>query len=130
MQGTCWIPVSLQTSRTGNGTMSRIHDPYEDFLAALDGRDLKRLRACPVCRRYFLAMRLDQKACTSGCANRFRVQKFRQKKDEYLSNRKFRTRTGLTAVRHGRNQVLALHQALIEVPVSTSQTPPLPRPLK
>jgi hypothetical protein len=128
--GVCWKPVSLQTSRTGNGTMIRIHDPYEDFLAALDGRDLKRLRACPVCKRFFLALRLDQKACAAGCANRLRVQKFRQKKDEYLSNRKFRKRTGLKVVRHGRNQLLALHQALTEVPISTSQAPLLPGPFK
>jgi len=117
MQGVCWTPVSLQTARTANGTVIRMHDSYEDFLATLDGRDLQRLRACPVCRRFFLALRLDQKACASGCANRLRVQRFRQKKDEYLSNRKFRTRTGLKAVRHGRNQLLALHRALIEVPV-------------
>jgi hypothetical protein len=101
MQGVCWTPVSLQTARTGNGTVIRMHDPYEGFLATLDGRDLQRLRACPVCKWFFLALRLDQKACTSRCANRLRVHKFRQKKSEYLSNRKFRSRTGLKAVRHG-----------------------------
>ena len=98
--------------RSKNGTTVRVRDPYEDFLAALVGRDLSRVRSCAACWRIFIAFRSDQKACNPRCANRFRVEKFRRKQSEYLENRKFRRRTGLASLREGRRRIMALHEAL------------------
>lgn len=111
-RGACHVGLSLQTEPAGDGTVLRVHDPYEDFLAALEGHDLGRLRSCPVCSHFFVALRSDQEACTPRCANYRRVSRFRQKQDEYRSNRAFRKRTGLSAVRHGGHRLLRLHQAL------------------
>jgi hypothetical protein len=76
------VGVSLQVRRE-NGTILRVRDPYEDFLAALVGRDLGRVRFCAKCSRFFIAYRSDQKTCSTRCANRFRVEKFRRKQPEY-----------------------------------------------
>jgi hypothetical protein len=103
--------------------MLRVHDPYEDFLAVLSDCDLQRLRACPVCRRFFVAWRMDQTACNPRCANRLRVARFRQKQPQYSANRKFRKRTGLGAVRHGRHQLMELNQALAEAKTLGLQKP-------
>ena len=111
--GAQFTQFSLQVKKTENGSLARVHDPYEDFLIALEGCDLRRLLSCPVCRRFFVAFRLDQKACSRGCANRLRVSRFRKKQPEYLANRKFRKRTGLKAVRRGRHRITALHRGLI-----------------
>ena len=64
-RGACHVGLSLQTELAGDGTVLLVHDPYEDFLAALAGHDLKRLRSCPVCKHFFVALRSDQKACTT-----------------------------------------------------------------
>jgi hypothetical protein len=103
--------VLLQIDRR-NGETFRVRDPYEDFLAALIGRDLSRVRFCCQCARIFIALRADQAACNTRCANLFRVNKFRKRQPEYQQNRKFRKRTGLAPLRKGRHRTLALHEAL------------------
>jgi hypothetical protein len=102
----------LEVRASKDGSMLRVRDPYEDFLAVLSGCDLRRLRSCPVCRHFFVAWREDQAACNTRCANQLRVARFRQKQPQYSGNRKFRRRTGLSAVRHRRHQLMALSQAL------------------
>lgn len=111
--GTRVIPLSLQVSVGSDGLLSRVRDPYEDFLAELTrAGDLRRLRACPACNKFFVAWRRDQKACVRACANLIRVRRFREKGSEYAAGRKFRKRTGLPAVRRGRSAVLKLQEAL------------------
>lgn len=105
------VGVLLQVRRD-NGTILRVRDPYEDFLAALVGRDLGRVRFCAKCACIFIAFRSDQKTCSPRCANRFRVEKFRAKQPEYQKNRAFRKRTGLAPLRKGRHRTIALHEAL------------------
>jgi hypothetical protein len=109
-----FMQVWLEIKALKDGSMVRVRDPYEDFLAALSDSDLRRLRACPVCRRFFVAWRKDQKACDARCANRLRVAKFRTKQPQYSANRKFRKRTQLSALRQGRHRLMGLHQALAE----------------
>jgi len=104
--------LCLTIKAAKDGTILRVRDPYEDFLAAVSECDLRRLRSCPICHRFFVAWRVDRKACSARCANQLRVHRFRAKQPEYLANRKFRKRTGLPAVRRGRHQLMALHQAL------------------
>jgi len=105
------VAVMLQVNRA-NGTTLRVRDPYEDFLAALTGRDLARVRFCACCHSLFIAFRSDQKTCIQRCANRFRVEKFRAKRPEYEKNRAFRKRTGLAPLRRRRHRTVALHEAL------------------
>ena len=105
----------LEVRASKDGSMLRVRDPYEDFLAVLSSCDLRRLRSCPVCRHFFVAWRKDQAACNTRCANQLRVARFRQKQPQYSASRKFRKRTGLSAVRHHRHRLMALHQALAEI---------------
>lgn len=124
LRGCLPVRLALQTERAAKGALVRVRDPYEDFLTALEGLDLSRLDGCPVCKRFFVALRSDQKTCTPRCANRLRVFRFRQKAVEYQANRRFRRRTGLKAVRKNRRVLMQLHQALREVGV------PLPAKLR
>jgi hypothetical protein len=111
--GTQQIQMTLQISVDEKGVISRVPDPYENFLAELTSAgDLRRLRSCPACRRFFIAWRSDQKACSRRCANLVRVYKFRQKKVEYAANRKFRKRMDLKAVRKGRGRMMLLSESL------------------
>ena len=107
------IPLTLQISVDARGSVSRVRDPFEDFLAALtESGDLGRLRSCPACRRFFVAWRKDQQTCGRRCATLIRVHRFRDKKAVYAANRRFRKRTGLTALRRGRNRLLRLSESL------------------
>jgi len=107
------IPVTLQVSVDTRGSVSRVHDPFEDFLAELTrSDDLSRLRSCPGCSKFFVAWRKDQKTCSRRCATLIRVHRFRDKKAVYAANRRFRKRTGLTALRRGRNRLLRLSESL------------------
>ncbi len=128
--GTLQIPLTLQVSVDAEGLISRVRDPYEDFLAELThAGDLQRLRSCPACQRFFVAWRSDQKACSRRCANLVREHKFRQKKVEYAANRKFRKRTGLKAVRQRRQQLMQLTETLRsdEGSAARSPAPDIPR---
>jgi hypothetical protein len=107
------IPLTLQISVEARGSVSRVRDPFEDFLAALtESHDLRRLRSCPACSKFFVAWRKDQKTCGRRCATLIRVHRFREKKAEYAANRRFRKRTGLKAPRRGRNRLLRLSESL------------------
>jgi hypothetical protein len=104
--------ISLQVGAAESGEVARVHDKYEDFLTAIEGRDLRRLRVCPVCNRFFVAMRFDQKACRPECANNLRVRKFRKKQPEYVKNRRFRKKMGIPALHKGRKKMIDFHDIL------------------
>lgn len=121
------IPLTLQVSVDAHGAVSRVRDPFEDFLAALtECGDLGRLRSCPACQRFFVAWRKDQQTCGRRCATLIRVHRFREKKDVYAANRRFRKRTGLSALRRGRNRLLRLNESLrsFENPAAAALTLP------
>jgi hypothetical protein len=65
-------------------------DPYKDFLAALEGVEAARVRQCPVCKRFFFALRQDQKACSKPCNAARRVRDWRAKQANYEYRRKLR----------------------------------------
>lgn len=44
--GTRQIPLALQVSVRADGSIARVRDPYEDFLAELSRADLRRLQSC------------------------------------------------------------------------------------
>lgn len=104
-------PDYVYISPEGRITMQL--DLYARFLVDIDGCDLAVLRRCPVCETPFLIKRKDQKACSPRCANTERVRRARSKQPEYESNRRFRKRGGLKAVRgRERSELRALHNAL------------------
>jgi hypothetical protein len=77
-------PVHVQIMR--DGTMAAALDLFRDFLMpALDGRDVDRLRLCPVegCGKVFIARRSDQFGCSHQHALIVRAKKFRDKNPSY-----------------------------------------------
>jgi hypothetical protein len=75
-------------------------DPYRDnFLPAIRLVELERIRRCPICSKFFFALRTkikggkdtSSKACSSKCNQVRRVQKWRAKQSTYLQNRKLRS---------------------------------------
>ncbi len=66
----------------------------EKFLPALEHCDVRRIRMCPICDKLFVALRLDQPACSRKCDNAHRARKFRRK---YESNRRRYRKRGIRA---------------------------------
>lgn|ERR1039458_2130091 len=65
-------------------------DPFREFLAALDGTDVTRVRQCPICNHFFLAFRKDQKACSKRCNAVRRVRNWRANQEQHEYKRKLR----------------------------------------
>jgi hypothetical protein len=69
-----------------------VFDPYKDFfLRALEGSEVSRHRECEICKNYFYAVRLNQRACSKRCNSVRRVRNWRGKQATYEQNRKFRS---------------------------------------
>jgi len=78
-----------------NSTMRETKDFNRDvFLPALKGGDVRRIKVCPICDKLFVALRLDQPACSRKCGNAHRARKFRRK---YESNRRRYRKLGIRA---------------------------------
>jgi hypothetical protein len=79
-------PVELLVGRDGliSRTMNFFHD---QFLPALQGCDVRRIKVCPICNRLFVALRHDQPACSRKCANARRAREFRKRSKAYEANR-------------------------------------------
>jgi len=60
----------------------------EVFLRALENCEVQRIRECPICRKLFVALRLDQPACSRACSGAYRVRQFRLRAKQYEKNRK------------------------------------------
>jgi hypothetical protein len=73
-------------------------DPFKDFLTALHGTPVGRIRRCPICYRFFFGLRKDQKACTKRCNALRRVREWRTKQSQHEYRRKLRS-AGLSASR-------------------------------
>ncbi len=59
----------------------------EVFLRALDNCEVQRIRECPICRKLFVALRLDQQACSRKCGNAHRAREFRIHSPKYEQTR-------------------------------------------
>jgi hypothetical protein len=70
------------------GIFRRVWDEADVIIEILSGREAARLRACPVCDKPFVALRVDQHACRGRCTNTWNVREFRRKKPRYEENRK------------------------------------------
>ncbi len=72
-----------------NGRINKTRDFYRDqFLPALEGLEVGRLKICPICDKLFVALRLDQPACSRKCGNAHRAREFRRNAKRYERNRK------------------------------------------
>jgi hypothetical protein len=65
-------------------------DPFAEFLRALEGSDISRVRQCPICNHFFWALRKDQKACSKKCNAVRRVRDWRANQEQHEYNRKLR----------------------------------------
>ena len=65
-------------------------DPFKDFLTALAGVELARVRQCDVCAHLFFALRKDQKACSKRCNATRRVREWRANQAQHEYRRKLR----------------------------------------
>jgi hypothetical protein len=70
--------------------ITRWVDPFREFLGVLDGTDVTRVRQCPICNRFFLAFRRDQKACSKRCNAVRRVRAWRANQEQHEYRRKLR----------------------------------------
>ena len=66
-------------------------DPFREFLRALEGIEATRVRQCPICGRFFLVLRKDQKACSKRCNAVRRVRNWRANQEEHEYRRKLRS---------------------------------------
>ncbi len=80
-------PVSVSVGADGR-ISSSVDFVRDQVLPALVGCDVRRIKVCPVCDRLFLALRLDQPACSRQCGHTLRSRKFRLNAPRYEKNRK------------------------------------------
>jgi len=78
----CQTEVSIEAGRVARNT---IGDPLEPFLRALEGTETDRIGRCPICDRFFFAIRTDRRACSRACGTVLRVREYRQRDDERIS---------------------------------------------
>jgi hypothetical protein len=86
------FPMMLYASRTENGRICFQPEPLRwAFKAALDGAETRRIRRCPICSKFFYAVRGTQKACSPRCNATRRVRAWRAKQAQYEYKRKLRS---------------------------------------
>jgi len=56
----------------------------DDLFRVLERTDLRRLRRCPICERFFYAKRIDAPACSSRCRQTERVRRLRNRERRVL----------------------------------------------
>jgi hypothetical protein len=78
-------------------------DPFREFIRVLEGIEATRVRQCPICDRFFLAIRKDQKACSKRCNAVRRVRSWRANEEQHEYRRKLRG-AGLLGRRKKRRQ--------------------------
>ena len=76
---------TLVSVEAGRVALEVLPDPLELFLRALEGTETDRLGRCPICDRFFFAIRTDRRACSRACGTALRVRQHRQRDDERTS---------------------------------------------
>ncbi len=86
------FPIMQYAGGTDDGRIRFQADPLREALkTALEGAEIRRMRRCPICGRFFYARRVTQQACSKGCNSTRRVRAWREKQAEYEHNRKLRS---------------------------------------
>jgi hypothetical protein len=89
------ISAPLEMTLRDNFTVGPLSGFFFDgIFPALEGRDIRRIRICPICDQVFIAIRKDASACRGRCTNTNNKRKFdsaearqgyRAKRKKYLS---------------------------------------------
>jgi hypothetical protein len=91
------FPITFFVDRTEAGRVTFQPDPLlENFKSAIDGVESDRVRLCPICSRFFFALRITQRACSTRCNQTRRVRAWREKQTQYEYTRKLKS-AGLKA---------------------------------
>lgn len=90
-----------------------VDDPYWGaFRKAMEAADPRRFKRCPVCSRFYYAVRKNTGACNEH-QSLARVRKARQKTDDYNASRRLRRKIGGKGVRgKERKRLVELSEAL------------------
>jgi len=85
------FPMMFSACRAENGRIHFAPDPLRaHFMTALEGVETRRIRRCPICDKFFYAVRGTQKACSQRCNATRRVRAWREKQSEYEYTRKLK----------------------------------------
>lgn len=78
-------PLGMQSDVIidNQGTIRVVND---EFLDAIDGVEITRIRECEICNRIFWAGRINQSACSTACAHALRNRRYRARYKDYLVN--------------------------------------------
>jgi hypothetical protein len=83
---------SIQASvKDGRLELESFIDPFADFLRAVGGVEARRIGICPICRRFYFAIRSDSRTCSRGCGTALRVREWRVNQNKYEYNRKLKS---------------------------------------
>jgi len=108
-----WVRVAYEIRPQRHTLVVRTWNPFTRFTEALKEIETSRLRRCAVCDQFFYAIREDAKCCSRKCSQRRRQHRYAGNWERYRRARKFRTRTGLAAVKgKERRRLMELSEAL------------------
>jgi hypothetical protein len=86
------VPVASQVIvvHTKDRPVVVVRDAFGRFIDALiqSGVPGNRLGVCPICGKFFIALRKDQPTCGRRCANNYRVREWRKNSLNYEKSRK------------------------------------------
>lgn len=69
-------------------TDERVKGIWQTIMEAIRTGPIDRLARCPICEKFFLRSRKDQKGCTTACADNIRVRRWRDNyQDSYKPQR-------------------------------------------
>jgi hypothetical protein len=78
------FPMIHWANRAENGRIYFQPEPLRwAFMKALEGAETCRFRRCPICDKFFYALRIQQQACSQRCNATRRVRAWREKQHQY-----------------------------------------------
>jgi hypothetical protein len=90
------IPIATQLIilHPAGGPIAVARDAFARFIDTLTQSRIPadRLRRCPICEKFLVALRKDQWTCGRRCANDYRVKQWREKASRYERSRKLSKR--------------------------------------
>jgi hypothetical protein len=75
-QGELWLLDARANLRVIDSKIQVCRSP---FFQAIEGIDINKIKACPICEHIFWAARKDSKTCSAKCYNTFRQRCFRER---------------------------------------------------
>ena len=81
------VLVALSPDGTARLSAGAPWYPYYEFLTRLEGVEVRRVKRCPICEKFFWAQR-KKAACSARCGNTYRVRFYRENAAKYAANRR------------------------------------------